>query len=104
MIHSTFEKIDAMAGIKIPRDRVQTILEGLGFVFESLSDEAFSVRVPSWRATKDISLPEDIAEEVIRIYGYEHIPTLPLYGDLHMGQKNTERYLKDRLLQYFAER
>lgn len=34
------------------------------------------ITVPSHRASKDVSIKEDIAEEVIRIFGYDNIPML----------------------------
>ncbi len=40
------------------------------------------LEVPSWRATKDIKIREDIAEEVARIYGYEKIQEKSLEGVL----------------------
>lgn len=51
------------------------ILEKLGFQTKT-SDRDIEVKVPSWR--HDISSKEDIAEEVIRIYGYDKIPETPL--------------------------
>lgn len=37
-------------------------------------EKGLSVTVPSWRATRDIEIAEDLAEEVARIYGYNNIP------------------------------
>lgn len=53
---------------------VRRILESLEF---RVSDD-FTVTVPSWRATKDIAMPEDLVEEVGRMIGYDSIePTAP---------------------------
>jgi phenylalanyl-tRNA synthetase beta chain len=52
---------------------VRRILESLGF---GVTDD-FLVTVPSWRATKDIALPEDLVEEVGRMIGYDSIPPTP---------------------------
>lgn len=48
---------------------------------DSISDvfqEKIQVKVPSWRASKDINIKEDIAEEVSRVYGYDKTPLAPL--------------------------
>jgi phenylalanyl-tRNA synthetase beta chain len=52
---------------------VRRILESLQF---GVSDD-FSVTIPSWRATKDVAMPEDLVEEVGRMIGYESIPPAP---------------------------
>jgi len=37
------------------------------------------VKIPTWRATKDISIPEDLAEEIARVIGFDNIPpVMPL--------------------------
>jgi phenylalanyl-tRNA synthetase beta chain len=57
-------------GREVPEAEVRTILERLQF---NVADD-FTVTVPSWRATKDISGPDDLVEEVGRMIGYESIP------------------------------
>jgi phenylalanyl-tRNA synthetase beta chain len=64
-------------GIKIDERRVVDILRGLGFYVKKTHD-GLNVLVPSWRATGDVSIREDLVEEVARIYGYGQIvPKLP---------------------------
>ena len=58
---------------------VRGILEGLGFEVACDVPGMLWVTVPSWRATKDISLKEDLLEEVGRMIGYDEIaPIAPL--------------------------
>jgi phenylalanyl-tRNA synthetase beta chain len=65
-------------GREIGKEEVRNILEALGFGL-SEKDNVFTVAVPSWRATKDISIKEDLVEEVGRIIGYDSIaPKAPL--------------------------
>ncbi len=60
-------------GTEIPAERVKAILGSLGFNVEGKGD-AFRVTPPTWRATRDVTIPEDLIEEVARIYGYGNIP------------------------------
>ena len=60
-------------------DEVFRILESLQFAVSDSGSESLHVGVPSWRATKDIAMPEDLVEEVGRMIGYDSIaPTPPL--------------------------
>jgi len=69
-------------GIEIPKKKIVSILTNLGFeVSDSPKqgqtlDEGLTlqVSVPSWRLN-DINIPEDIIEEVARVYGYHNIPS-----------------------------
>jgi len=63
----------ARLGTEIPKKEVKDILERLGFEVKAHKEE-FEVTPPSWRATRDISIPEDLVEEIARIYGYGRIP------------------------------
>ena len=68
------------AGTKIPPERVEGILTSLGFTVnrkdagkESEGKICWDVQVPTYRATKDVTLPVDLIEEIARVYGYDNI-------------------------------
>lgn len=66
-------------GRAIAAAEVRQILERLEFGVEEPAPGLFRVAVPSWRATKDISLKDDLVEEVGRMVGYDSItPRAPL--------------------------
>jgi phenylalanyl-tRNA synthetase beta chain len=66
-------------GRVVPREQVRAILESLEFEVREIRAGVFSVRPPSWRATKDVSIKDDLVEEVGRMVGYDTIvPEPPL--------------------------
>ncbi len=75
-------KLDRLAGITLPQKKIVAILTSLGFTAKYESDGTLTVGVPPFRSAKDISIPEDIVEEILRVYGYDNIepimPTAPL--------------------------
>ncbi len=78
-IEMRLETITKKIGIEIEKKTVIDILTRLGFSVKEKKD-ILSIAIPTWRGTKDVSLPEDIIEEIARVYGYEHIPaTLPSF-------------------------
>lgn len=71
--------LERKLGRVIAAEEVRRILESLMFQVETLDLDTLSVTVPSWRATKDISIKEDLVEEIGRMVGYASIvPTAPL--------------------------
>lgn len=65
-------------GKDISQAEVTRILSALGFGISETGDAELTVTVPTWRATKDISLKDDLAEEVGRMVGYDSIaPVAP---------------------------
>ncbi len=71
-------RVKALAGVDVAPAESVRILDDLGFVADGdeEGDAPLSVRVPSWR--NDIDGEACLVEEVVRIHGYERIPTLTL--------------------------
>jgi len=69
------ERVAELGGVEVSKDKQEAILRGLGCV---VSEHANGLLVvpPSWRG--DISAEHDLVEEVIRINGYDLLPTVPL--------------------------
>lgn len=106
-VNLSFDKkfVDRYTGIEISNDTIVKTLTALGFKVE-LSDDNFAVTVPSWRATKDVTLKADIIEEITRIYGYDnfdiHTAAAPLYPVRAAEEKTMEDKIKDILVKRFS--
>ena len=82
-------------GIEVPAERVRAILESLQFGVRDGAPGVLEVTVPSWRATKDVSMPDDLVEEVGRMIGYESIAPKPPQVDAVVPPDSPERlYLR----------
>lgn len=93
--------IEKKLGLEISKERAEEILARLGF--ETIfSGDTFSVKVPSWRATKDISIKEDLVEEIGRINGYEQVPNTPITGPFSIAEKNKSIELRNSINAYFS--
>lgn len=75
-IKINIDEINKTLGIDIPKKEVEKILKNLGFIVK----ENMVIEVPTYR--QDVTIPENITEEVGRIYGYDKIPlTLPYFSE-----------------------
>lgn len=96
--------VDRYTGIEISDDTIVKTLESLGFETKEEND-VFSVKIPSWRATKDITMKADIIEEITRIYGYDNFDVntaeSPLYPVRMAEEKTVEDRIKDLLVQKY---
>ncbi len=85
-------------GLPIEDERVRDILTALRFGVE-ITRDGFDVTVPSFRATKDIAIEDDLIEEVGRMFRYDNIPEQPLHGVMALPPRNDELFLVRRLLE-----
>ena len=106
-IDLSFDKkyVDRYTGIDISNEQILNTLNALGFN-ASLSGETFTVHVPSWRATKDVTIKADIIEEITRIYGYDNFRITStksaLAPVLRTVNSNDDRFAKDLLVQRYG--
>ncbi|MCF0129915.1 MAG: phenylalanine--tRNA ligase subunit beta [Pseudobutyrivibrio sp.] len=96
---ASIESINKVLGITVPNEDIKRILESLNFKPEINGDE-LTIYVPAYREDMD-SYP-DIAEEIIRMYGYDHIiPTFMPTAETTLGgltlKLKTEAKLKRTL-------
>lgn len=73
----TEEKINSVMGVEVPLTQSEKILKDLGFEVK-IEGKTIHAKVPSWRAS-DVEIPEDLIEEVARVYGYFKLPSVLPY-------------------------
>lgn len=90
-------RINAILGIEVPADAVLDILRRLDFQVELQEDhDTMQVVAPRWREDIEVGEP-DLAEEVIREYGYEHIkPTFLKNATVTNGGLNPDQQRQAR--------
>ncbi len=100
VIELTADFIRARLGVELSDDRIVEILSSLSFEVGRTGGD-LRVTVPSFRATKDVGIPEDIVEEVGRIHGYGNIPAtkpmIRLEKPWTLPTKSVERRIRDTL-------
>jgi phenylalanyl-tRNA synthetase beta chain len=97
--------VDKYTGIDISSDRIGDTLSALGFGVTRDKDN-FSLVVPSWRATKDVTMKADIIEEITRIYGYDNFDICSTKSYLvpvrHSIERSDEYRMKELLTERYA--
>ncbi len=94
--------VDKYTGIEITNERILNTLTSLGFAV-SVDNDVFKVKVPTHRATKDVTIKADIIEEITRVYGYDNfeIKTAlsPLYPVMKASTNACDYYAKNILVE-----
>ncbi|MFC1810911.1 phenylalanine--tRNA ligase subunit beta [Patescibacteria group bacterium] len=95
------EVVSSKIGVKISAKQCEDILESLEFEVKG-AGKVLDVTVPTWRATKDVDIADDLVEEIVRMYGYENVaeqmPDLPI----KVPMLNIERSLKHKARKLLA--
>ncbi len=105
-VELSFDKnyVDRYTGIDIPNEKILATLSSLGFETK-LDKDTFTVKVPTWRATKDVTIKADIIEEITRIYGYDNFEITTTHSALAPVRKSVEKtdseLIKDILVQRY---
>jgi len=95
--------VDKYTGIDISSEQIEETLSALGFGVTRKGD-AFGLVVPSWRATKDVTIKADIIEEITRIYGYDNFDICSTKSFLTPVRHDVARDNEYRMKQLLSER
>ena len=95
----SIKKVNGVIGIEVPTDEIVRILTNLNFAPKVNGDE-LTIMIPAYR--EDMEDYPDVSEEVIRMYGYEHVvPTFMPTAHVTLGGLNlrqqSERKIKEAL-------
>ena len=93
-LKTSVNKINALLGLKIEGEKMCEILNSL-LIETTLDGDILTSKIPSFR--DDIEFTADIAEEVMRLYGYDHIVGTAINGDAIMGGKGAKLSLQTEL-------
>jgi len=87
-------RLESVLGIELQAAEVERLLSSLGMKVESTGD-AWNIVPPSFRF--DITIEEDLIEEVGRMVGYDNIPITPGSGSVHLGTATEHRVEQDAI-------
>ena len=88
-INFRYDKIYSTVGFKIPVSKINMILKSLDIKIISKSKNDLNIELPNYR--NDVTREIDVIEEVIRIYGYNKIPSLS-ESKTHYPEENIKSY------------
>lgn len=88
--------VNRYTGIDISNERIVKTLTAFGFGVKNSGDD-FTVTVPTWRATKDVTIKADIIEEITRIYGYDNFEIKTSDSPLHPVRCGRRKSCEDRM-------
>lgn len=92
------DRLALKLGVQLEDQQVVDILRSLSFDVE-VGEQGFACKAPSFRATKDIAIEDDLIEEVGRMYRYDNIPEQPLVGTIQPPPHNEELFLVRRMVE-----
>lgn len=95
--------LDRTIGKTLPAETITGILSALEFKVQHV-DGQFTVDVPQFRATRDISMKIDLVEEVTRIYGYDNIEPQTVEVPLKPLDYNENRLIEHKIKELLAEK
>lgn len=98
--------VQKILGINIQPGKIIAILNSLGIIskLNPQNKNEISCQIPFWRAN-DLKLPQDIVEEVARIYGYHNLPSVLMTGALPERSTSLAKQfqLEEKIKQYLSD-
>jgi phenylalanyl-tRNA synthetase beta chain len=95
------ERVSRVLGLELSTERIQKVLESLGFSCKSAGTSGdLMVTIPYWRT--DVRMADDLVEEIARIIGYDEIPTTLLSSQIPQQVPAPMLSLKEQIRDLFV--
>ena len=91
----TVKRLKQLLGMDLELETAEGVLHSLGFQTERQDDDGLLATVPYWR--NDVNIEEDLVEEVVRILGYDSVPTTMLSSPIPYHLPAPVTHLKERV-------
>jgi phenylalanyl-tRNA synthetase beta chain len=102
-IDVSLDWLERRLGKRIPNDTVANKMERLGFDVKFDGDN-MRITAPTWRSTGDVSIPDDIIEEIARIHGFENFEPTPIHAILEGPINQLDVDIDRKIREYLAFR
>ena len=96
----TLGRLKQVLGMDLELETAASVLNSLGFVTETTGPDSLRAAVPYWR--NDIAIEEDLIEEVVRIIGYDEVPTTMMSSPIPYHQPAPMTGLKQQVREALA--
>jgi len=94
------DKIQSVLGMELNLNTCTEVLQSLGFECSNVTNNQLTCTIPYWR--NDVTLPEDLIEEIIRIIGYDEVPTRMLTTEIPHHKTDNQYTLKESVRDLFV--
>lgn len=94
-VEFSIEKINKHLGLNLSAEKIICLLSSVGFIITKITEDEYNAKVPSWR--NDVTLGEDLAEEVARLFGFDNIEATLPSGSAMEGTQSKMQNLVDNI-------
>ena len=99
VIEASVKRIQIRTGVEIPGEQMEDILNSLN-IETTLCEDTLTCVAPAYRV--DIECEEDLSEEVLRMYGYDAIPSTLMKGETMAGFRSDRQRLTDKVKKHLV--
>ncbi len=97
------EFLDVRLGKKIPQEKITQILTSLGYEIKYKNGE-YSVTVPTWRSTGDVTIKDDVMGDIARILSFDSFEAKPIDITVEHSVKQNDVALDRKIREYLSNR
>ena len=93
-IEASVSRINRLISTSLTGEQMEDLLNRL-YIDTTCEGDALTSEPPAWRS--DIEMEADLAEEILRLYGYQHIPSTLMNGVTMAGRRSDNQLFSDRV-------